>query len=285
MAIVSWQLMMMVVCEAYMLPASPLSGRPAISRRLHDPRSSESKDPLSLAALKAEVARRDASSDGQHLLCKSHALEKLGPHPTTSPKQVVEHVLHSLSFSQNISQAFAFTCVPLAKRGTHKSSTDWSRRMAWDKCAVVRGEPSGHFYDHEKFASMVRAQYAPLLELEGYHFIGDSSSWQHGSARRVKMTGPKQYVVEARTRANEHLVITFKLLYDWVRTRTLRQPAQLSGCSSSCDCDQALTYPSVFPPRPQLVYCHLVAEVTITSIQNDAYGLGPGTAEDASMGI
>ena len=61
------------------------------------------------------------------------------------------------------------------------------------------------------------------------------------------MTGPKQYVVEARTRANEHLVITFKLLYDWVRTRTLRQPAQLSGCSSSCDCDQALTYRSVFP--------------------------------------
>ena len=75
-------------------------------------------------------------------LGKLDKMRKLGPHHTTAPKQVVEHIVTELR-QGNISQAFRFTCNPPWRQGTHASTTDWSVRMAWDKATVIEGTPSG----------------------------------------------------------------------------------------------------------------------------------------------
>ena len=204
--------------SAYSLGADPASMRLAATPRCRaSPLRCSESDAFSFSALQAEVSRRDASEFKHHTtLSKSHALQKYGPHHTTSPKQVVEHIIRELSTpQQNISQAFAFTCVPMNNRGLHKSSTDWSKRMAWDRCRISNDEPSGQFYDHEAFVEMIRDRYTPMLGIDGFRFIGDSSAWQQQQGN-AKMTDPKQYVVEVKTRRGDHLILDFKLLYDWV---------------------------------------------------------------------
>ena len=239
-------LLLAVDCSSALLVS--LHRTPKLHRRASNLQcSANAGDAFSFAALQKEVSRRDASEFKQHqTLNKQHALQKYGPHHTTSPKQVVEHIIRehafarnsatpwpcrptahqarwsfpahaeSLSASGNISQAFAFTCVPMNNRGLHKSSTDWSKRMAWDRCRIINDEPSGQFYDHEAFAQMVRERYAPMLGVDGFRFLGDSSAWQQQKGT-AKMTDPKQYVVEVKTRRGDHLILDFKLLYDWVR--------------------------------------------------------------------
>ena len=160
---------------------------------------------ISFSALRAEAERRNGADLG-----KSLALQKLGPHHTTTPKQVVEHVITQLR-AGNVSQAFSFTCVPVTKRGTHKSSTDWSQRMAWEKCTVINGAPSGGFVDLPAFETMVKSRYSALLETNMFRFVGDDSPWQqkHG---REPMTAVKEYVVEVMTCREEHLLLKFKLV-------------------------------------------------------------------------
>lgn len=150
------------------------------SRRHMNPRCDLSDEEVSLDALRAELRKREPSSD----LGRSHALLSQGPHHTTTPKEVVEHVVTQLC-QGNVEQAFTFTCVPVTKRGTHKSSTDWTQRMAWEKCQVINGAPSGRYLDSSGFENMVQTRYPALLDTESFRFVGDTSSWQqkNGQAR------------------------------------------------------------------------------------------------------
>ena len=104
-------------------------------------------------------------------LGKLDKMRKLGPHHTTAPKQVVEHIVTELR-QGNISQAFRFTCNPPWRQGTHASTTDWSVRMAWDKATVIEGTPSGRTVDKQAFIRMVRSRYAALLDTQQYRFVG-----------------------------------------------------------------------------------------------------------------
>lgn len=229
-------------CAAYTLPSSPalrgVTVRRARSTLLSASDGEEGE--ISFGALRAEAERRSGTDFG-----KFHQLKQLGPHHTTTPKQVVEHVITELR-EGNVSQAFAFTCVPVTKRGTHKTSTDWTQRMAWEKCNVINGAPSGRFVDLPTFESMVKARYSPLLDTEEFRFVGDASPWQQKQGRE-KMTAVKDYVVEVKTRSQEHLLLKFKLVYDW------------------------------------LVYCHLVASVDIMSI--DRLGKHFPGAEDLDLSV
>ena len=116
-------------------------------------------------------------------------LRKVRPHGTTTPKQVIEHVVMELR-EGNLSQAFTFTSMPPWRQGTHKSSTDWTQRMAWDKSTIINGHPSGNTMAYDAFASMVKARYAALLETEQYRFIGDDTEWQTKRGQE-KMTSEK----------------------------------------------------------------------------------------------
>ena len=58
------------------------------------------------------------------------------------------------------------------------------------------------------------AHIAPLLDLDVFRFVGDDTPWQDKGGLE-KMTDPKDYVVEVKTRSGEHLILTFKLVYDW----------------------------------------------------------------------
>ena len=167
------------------------------------------------------------------------AMQQHGPHHTTTPREVVEYVITKLQEGA-IDEAFAFTCIPMAKRGCHKSSTDWTRRMAWDNARVIGGDPSGKAYERDEFAQMVRTAYAPLLQTEGYRFIGDDSAWQQKNGHE-SATAVKEYVVELKTSAGAHMLVKVKLVYDW------------------------------------LLYCHLIATVGLLSaMSSKAF---PGTEE------
>ena len=168
-----------------------------------------SDDPFSFAALRQEAERRGGESLG-----KFAAMRHFGPHHTTTPREVVQHIITELQ-QHNISQAFAFTAVPVLKRGTHKSSTDWSHRMSWEKAKVINDAPSGKACNADDFEAMVRSKYAPLLNVVQYRFVGDDSAWQQKNGHE-KMTAVKDYVVEVRTRESEHLLLKFKLVYDWL---------------------------------------------------------------------
>ena len=99
---------------------------------------------LSMSALNKELTRR--SEDGSSVLEFAPGLgrfadmQRLGPHHTTTPKEVVEYVVQKLR-EGNMDEAFTFTCIPVTKRGCHKSSTDWTRRMAWENSRVIGGAP------------------------------------------------------------------------------------------------------------------------------------------------
>jgi len=54
-----------------------------------------------------------------------------------------------------------------------------------------------------------------LLETEEFRFVGDASSWQQENGM-AKMTAVKDYVVEVKTSHQEHLLLKFKLVYDWL---------------------------------------------------------------------
>jgi len=200
----------------------------------------EATGDISFSALRNEMERRGPADLG-----KFAAMHQLGPHHTTTPKQVVEHVITELR-EGNISQAFQFSCVPVTKRGTHKTSTDWSQRMAWEKCNVINGAPSGRFVDLTDFEAMVKSRYAALLDTEQFRFVGDASPWQQKQGHE-KMTAVKDYVVEVKTRSKEHLLLKFKLVYDW------------------------------------LLFCHLVASVDVMSV--DRLGKHFPGSEDLDLSI
>lgn len=176
---------------------------------------------FSLSALRAEIQKRGTGAD----LGKEAALTHIGPQSNTSPRDVVEHVVRSLRCGE-IGQAWNFTCIPVTKRGTHKSSTDWGTRMKWEKCSIINDAPSGGTCDSEAFSTMVRERYKPLLETEAFRLVGDASAWQQKNGAQA-MTAPKEYVVELMTTRGEHYLLRMTLVYDW------------------------------------LVYCHLVASVKI----------------------
>ena len=84
------------------------------------------------------------------------------------------------------------------------------------------------------------SNYQPLLQTEGYRFVGDASAWQLKNGHE-KFTAVKEYLVELKTAKGEHLLVSFKLVYDW------------------------------------LLYCHLIATVRILSaMSSKAF---PGTEE------
>lgn len=202
-----------------------------------------------MAALQEELERRRSEQSCASMafapgLGRFEKMQELGPHHTTTPKEVVEYVITKLR-QGDVAEAFTFTCIPTAKRGCHKSSTDWSRRMAWDKAREIGGAPSGKAHEAAEFGEMVRAAYAPLLKTEGYRFIGDASNWQLKNGLE-KATAVKEYVVEVKTTGGEHLLVRFRLIYDW------------------------------------LLYCHLVATVgVLTATSGKAF---PGS-EDINLDI
>jgi len=193
-----------------------------------------------LRALRAEATRRGETFG------KRDMLAKIGPHSTASPKQVVEHVVEELSSMGNISQAFRFTAMPPWKQGTHRSTTDWSQRMDWERCKVIHGTCSGGVVDMEAFEGVLRSKYAALLETKKYRFVGDDSAWQQKGGAE-KMTAEKEYVVEVQTKKGEHLLLKFKLVYDW------------------------------------LMYCHLVAAVSVFSWDNERFFPGSGDLSECDI--
>ena len=170
-------------------------------------------------------------------------MQQDGPHHTVTPKEVVEYVVTKLRQGE-VKQAFEFTCIPTSKRGCHKSSTVWTRRMAWDKAREIGGDPSGLALEHDDWEKMVRSTYAPLLQTEGYRFIGDSTPWQQKNGRQ-SATGVKDYMVEVKTTGGDHLLVKFRLIYDW------------------------------------LLHCHLIVNVGLASLSSNAF---PGT-EDIDLDI
>eukprot|EP00316_Scyphosphaera_apsteinii_P021357 CAMPEP_0119338002 /NCGR_PEP_ID=MMETSP1333-20130426/95157_1 /TAXON_ID=418940 /ORGANISM="Scyphosphaera apsteinii, Strain RCC1455" /LENGTH=172 /DNA_ID=CAMNT_0007349177 /DNA_START=253 /DNA_END=771 /DNA_ORIENTATION=+ len=172
-------------------------------------------------------------------------MQQDGPHHTVTPRDVVEFVITE-TCKGNLSQAFKFTAIPVMKQGCHKSSTDWTQRMSWEKSRVISGVPSGPFNDYAGFESMVRSRYSALLDTEGFRFVGDDSSWQSKNGLE-KETAVKEYVVELKTEKEAHYLIKFKLVYDW------------------------------------LVFCHLVVSVSVLSA--DPSRFFPGTGEQPDMDI
>ena len=188
------------------------------------------------AKLQQELARR--SEGGVQLefapgMGRMAALQQQGPHHTTTPKEVVEYVIMSLR-QKNVTEAFKFTCIPSHKRGCHKSSTDWTRRMAWEKARVIGGAPSGKALESDDFEAMVRSTYGCMLETKEYRFIGDSSAWQQKRGHE-KMTAVKEYVVETKTAKGDHLLLKFKLVYDWCAAKPRAAPSEASTAFLFCD--------------------------------------------------
>jgi len=207
------------------------------------PDEDASSSDLSISALRAEILKR-AESGAVQDMGKKEALARIGPHANTSPRDVVEHVVTSCR-GGDIHQAFRFTCIPVAKRGTHKSSTDWSMRMRWEKCKLIGDAPSGAACDTAGFEAMMRERYTPLLQTEAFRLVGDGSAWQQKNGHE-KMTAPKEYVVEIKTKQGEHYLLKITLVYDW------------------------------------LVYCHLVASVALLSASTAKHFPG---AEDIDVDI
>ena len=78
---------------------------------------------------------------------------------------------------------------------------------------------------------------------QGYRFIGDASAWQQPNGESA--TAVKEYVVEVKTVSGQHLLVKFKLVYDW------------------------------------LLYCHLIATVGVFALTSSAF---PG-ADDIDLDI
>jgi len=197
-------------------------------------------DEFSFAALRREAANRGTGVT----LGKFDQMRKLGPHHTTSPKEVIEHVVMELQ-EGNLSAPFTFTSMPPWRQGTHRSSTDWSQRMAWDKATIINGHPSGSTVTFDSFSAMVRERYASLLQTSQYRFVGDASAWQTKQGREMP-TDEKEYVVEVQTRNGEHCLVKFRLVYDW------------------------------------LLHCHLVSTVALFSATHDKHFPGE---EETQLGI
>ena len=191
---------------------------------------------FSMSSLQKELAKR-SEEGGTKLefapgLGRFEKMRRDGPHHTTTPKEVVEYVVTKLQ-EGDIDAAFEFTCIPVSKRGCHKSSTVWTRRMAWDKARVIGGAPSGKAHERAEFDAMLRGEYVPLLQTSGYRFLGDASAWQRSNG--MSETAVKEYVVEVKTTSGEHRLARFKLVYDW------------------------------------LLYCHLIATVQMFSLSSNAF--------------
>ena len=105
---------------------------------------------------------------------------------------------------------------------------------------LLQIDHSGKFHEKSSFESAIKSNYQPLLQTEGYRFVGDASAWQLKNGHE-KFTAVKEYLVELKTAKGEHLLVSFKLVYDW------------------------------------LLYCHLIATVRILSaMSSKAF---PGTEE------
>jgi len=158
--------------------------------------------------------------------------------------QVIEHIVMQMR-EGNMSTAFEFTSMPPWRQGTHRSSTDWSQRMAWDKSTIINGHPSGRTVAFDDFSSMVSDRYGGLLQVEQYRFVGDASMWQTKQGQEMP-TAEKAYMLEVQTRGGEHQLVKFRLVYDW------------------------------------LLHCHLVSMVTVLSATNGKYFPGE---DDVQLGI
>jgi len=191
---------------------------------------------FTMGALRQELARRGGEGSGPRLefqpgLGRFAKMQQMGPHHTTTPREVVEYVITKLK-EKDVAEAFTFTCIPVTKRGCHKSSTDWTRRMAWERAHVIGGAPSGKALAAPEFEEMLRSTYSGLLETAGYRFLGDASAWQQQNGAQ-EMTAVKEYVVEVKTVRDEHLLVKFKLVYDWLLYCHLIATVQLFAMSSS----------------------------------------------------
>jgi len=223
------------------------SSRPAQPHRNGSPRLLQDDAAFSMGALRQEIERRGVENgtklEFQPGLGRFEKMQRDGPHHTTTPKEVVEYVLTKLQEGQ-LAEAFTFSCIPVTKRGCHKSSTDWTRRMAWGRSRVIGGAPSGKALPRDEWDAMVLDTYAPLTKTQGYRFLGDTSDWQQKNGE-AEMTAVKEYVVELKTTGGEHLLVKWKLVYDW------------------------------------LLYCHLVATVELFAMTSSAF---PGS-EDINLDI
>jgi len=205
------------------------------------------EDGFSMDKLRQEVEKRANSGDVLEFapgLGRFAAMQRLGPHHTTTPREVVEYVINKLR-EGDATEAFKFTCIPVTKRGCHKSSTDWTRRMSWEKARVIGDAPSGIALESAEFNQMLQSSYAPLMKTTSYRFIGDRTAWQQKKGHQ-KMTAVKEYVVELKTNREEHFLVKMRLVYDW------------------------------------LLYCHLVATVELFAMSSQS--AFPG-AEDIALDI
>ena len=128
---------------------------------------------------------------------------KEGPAHAMDSQSVVAHVLTQVS-SGNISQAFRFTARGVGKPpGVHKSSTDWSRRMDWERGKVINGACSGKSDTADEFEQMVRERYATMLNTQSYRFVGETPAWQRNS--RVV-----EHVVEVQTKGEDCTALSLR---------------------------------------------------------------------------
>tara|TARA_B110001452_G_scaffold150782_1_gene125492 strand:+ start:21 stop:791 length:771 start_codon:yes stop_codon:yes gene_type:complete len=131
---------------------------------------------------------------------------KDGPSMHTSSQNVVEFVLSQVA-AGNISQAFRFTARGGGKpAGVHKSSTDWSKRMNWEKGRVISGACSGRSETEEDFSQMLQQRYPTMLVTKAYRFVGGEAPWYQ---QRVV-----EHMVEVQTSQDEQLLYRFKLVYE-----------------------------------------------------------------------
>jgi len=152
-----------------------------------------------------EAQRRDT---GKENLGTFDRMLKEGPAGLMPSESVVEHVLTQVS-SGNISQAFRFTCrYPGKPAGVHKSSTDWSKRMNWEKCKIIGGSCTGKSETEATFEEMVKQRFPSMLSTQGYRFVGGAPAWQTAASRVV------EHVVEVQTRDQQQLLFRFKLVYN-----------------------------------------------------------------------
>ena len=158
---------------------------------------------ISFMALMREAQRRDTGNEN---LGTFDRMLKEGPAGLMPSESVVEHVLTQVS-SGNISQAFRFTCrYPGKPAGVHKSSTDWSKRMNWEKGRVISGACSGRSETEEDFSQMLQQRYPTMLVTKAYRFVGGEAPWYQ---QRVV-----EHMVEVQTSQDEQLLYRFKLVYE-----------------------------------------------------------------------
>merc|ERR1719446_1473643 len=125
LAVVAWlmPLGLHVGPHATLSRPSPVAARARCARSC----AAEPSGDWSMSELMKEAQKRTPKLGTMDRMIKD------GPSMHTSSQNVVEFVLSQVA-AGNISQAFRFTARGGGKpAGVHKSSTDWSKRMNWEK--------------------------------------------------------------------------------------------------------------------------------------------------------